>query len=185
MRWSVAHPDTATVREITVLIRWLTSSFICGILLATLAISWLFIDLMGIVGILVGISVGMVLSAKITVDLCLSWRSRIRHGNIIWAWSSISNRTILWCILRTCISIWSTTSSSSSFIRYIRCYGISIGVVRPWSWLCHLFSLLLNHIFPGFLHSSLKAIGLSLCLSKHLHYIRLWTSSFKIRAVFP
>ena len=165
MRWSVAHPDSTTVRKITVLIRWMTSSLVSGILLATLAISWLFVDLVGIVGILVGISVGMVLSAKITIDLCLGWGSRIRHWNIIRTGSSISNRTILWCILRTCICIWSTTTSSSSFIRYVRCYGISIGVVRPWSWLCHLFSLLLYHIFPGFLHSSLKAIGLSLCLS--------------------
>jgi len=51
------------------------------------------------------VGIRMVKTAQIAIDLRLCGRARIRHGYIVSTGSCISNRAILWCVLRTSVGI--------------------------------------------------------------------------------
>lgn len=121
----------------------------------------------GSIGIL-RVRVGMMVTTFVTIDLCLSGRTSIRHGNIIGPRACISQWAILGCILWACISIRRTAGTSCIIAWEVICWLISsssIGLRINIIVLLYSLLLMINHLLTSLFHSSFQAVLLFVWMS--------------------
>jgi len=120
-------------------------------------------------------------SPHVSIYLCLSWRTCIRHGNVIGTWAGIADRAVFWGILRASISVRRAASSSACEVGREICssWPCSIAHVLWRRSILRLNRLLsfINCLFLGLFKSLFETIFLpglaSSLISVHASYISL------------
>lgn len=117
------------------------------------------------------VSVGMMVTPFVTIDLGLSWWTSVRHRDIIGARASISQRAIFGCILRASISIRGATGTSCIITWKVICGLIStssIGLRVHIIVLLNSLLLVINSLLACIFHSSLQTVFLFVWMSRYI-----------------